>query len=179
MHALDAVATWAIPALLAGIPLWGYLRGVAVYEAFLAGAEEGLRVTVQILPYMLGILVALGVFRASGALDLVAQVALPLTGRLGFPPEVLPLMLIRPLSGSGSLAAVADLLRAHGPDSFVGRLASVMQGSTDTTFYVLSVYFGSVGVKKPRYALWSGLCGDAAGFVAALWACRWFYGGPP
>lgn len=175
---LDLLATWAVPALLAGIPLWGYVRGVPVYEAFLSGAEEGLRVTVQVLPFMLGILVALGVFRASGALDLAARAVAPATERLGLPTEVLPLLLIRPLSGSGSLAAVADLLRVHGPDSFIGRLASVMQGSTDTTFYVLSLYFGSVGVKRPRHAVWAGLCGDVAGFVAAFYACRWFYGPP-
>lgn len=176
MGIVNAISAWAIPVLLAVIPLYGWLRGVPVYEAFISGATEGLKVAWQILPFMLGILVALGIFRHSGAMDVVAAWLSPVTARLGFPAEVLPLVVIRPLSGSGSLAAVADMIRTHGPDSFVARLGSVMQGSTDTTFYVLTIYFGSVGIRRPRYALIPGLIGDAAGFVAALWACRWFWG---
>lgn len=176
MGIAETVSTWAIPALLALIPLYGYVRGVPVYESFLAGAEEGLKVAVQILPFMLGILVALGIFRHSGAMDVLAHAVGPVTAYMGYPPEVLPLMLIRPLSGSGSLAAVVDLIRTFGPDSFVARLGSVMQGSTDTTFYVISVYFGAVGVRKARYALVPGLLGDFFGFVAALWAARWYWG---
>lgn len=173
---MDLIAAWIMPAMLALIPLWGYLRGVRVYEAFIQGAEEGLRVSWQILPYMLGILTALGIFRASGAMDYVARLLRPLTDAAGFPPEVLPLMVIRPLSGSGSLAAVADLIRTFGPDSQVARLAAIMQGSTDTTFYVLTVYFGSVGIRRHRYGLIPALLGDAAGFAAALVAARWFFG---
>ncbi|MCG0237745.1 MAG: spore maturation protein [Firmicutes bacterium] len=175
MDWLNAASTWAIPGMLALIPLWAHLKGVPVFTAFVRGAEEGLRVCVQILPYMVAILVALGIFRESGALGAVARAVAPVTDWLGFPPEVLPLMVIRPLSGSGSLAAVTDLIRQHGPDSFVARLGAVMQGSTDTTFYVLTVYFGSVGVRRPRYALIPGLVGDLVGFAAALWACRWFW----
>lgn len=173
---LDQVSTWIMPAMLALIPLWGYLRGVRVYEAFIQGAEEGLRVVWQILPYMLGILTALGIFRASGAMEYLARLLRPVTDAVGFPPEVLPLMVIRPLSGSGSLAAVADLIRSFGPDAFVSRLAAIMQGSTDTTFYVLTVYFGSVGIRRYRYGLAPALIGDAAGFLAALAVARWFYG---
>lgn len=176
MSSLDLVATWIMPAMLALIPLWGYLRGVKVYEAFIEGAEEGLKVAWQILPYMLGILTALGIFRASGAMDHVAHLLRPVTDALGFPPEVLPLMVIRPLSGSGSLAAVADLIRSFGPDTFVARLAAIMQGSTDTTFYVLTVYFGSVGIRRYRYGLAPALLGDLAGFIAALAVARWFFG---
>ncbi len=173
---MDGISTWAIPAMLALIPLWGYLRGVRVYEAFVRGAEEGLRVTWQILPYMLGILTALGIFRASGAMDHVARLLRPVTDLVGFPPEVLPLMVIRPLSGSGSLAAVADLMRSFGPDTFVSRLAAIMQGSTDTTFYVLTVYFGSVGIRRYRYGLAPALFGDVVGFFSALLVARWFFG---
>lgn len=176
MNWVEAVSTWAMPAMLALIPLWGHLKGVRVYEAFISGAEEGLKVCLQVLPYMLGILVALGIFRNSGALDHLSRLVAPVTTGLGFPPEVLPLMVIRPLSGSGSLAAVADLIRQQGPDSFVARLGAVMQGSTDTTFYVLTVYFGSVGVRRIRYALVPGLVGDLVGFVAALLAARWYWG---
>lgn len=177
MAALEVLSLWALPLILAGVPLWGYLRGVPVFEAFVEGAEEGLQVAVRILPYMLGILTAIGVCRAAGAFDLLARAAAPLTGALGFPPEVLPLVVIRPLSGSGSLAAVADLMRTYGPDSFLARLGAIMQGSTDTTFYVLAVYFGSVGVRRYRYALVPALVGDVAGFLAALYLCRWYFGG--
>lgn len=176
MNWVETTSVWAIPAMLAIIPLWGYLRGVPVYEAFVSGAEEGLRIAVRILPFILGILVALGIFRASGAMDAAARALAPFTAAVGLPPEVLPLVVIRPLSGTGALAALTDLLRNHGPDSFIGRLGAVMQGSTDTTFYVLTVYFGSVGIRRPRYALIPGLLGDVAGFAAAVWVTRWFFG---
>lgn len=176
MALLQALAVWAIPFLMAAIPLCGYLRGVPVYEAFIEGAREGFELMVRILPYMVSIFVALAVFRASGALDLLARVLQPLTGTLGLPPEVLPLVLIRPLSGGGALGITAELMRQYGPDSYVGRLASTIQGSTDTTFYILTLYFGSVGVKNPRHAPVAGLAGDLAGFVAATLAVRWWFG---
>jgi len=177
VRSFDALALWLVPVLLALIPLWGQIRRVAVFDAFVEGAEEGLRIALSIFPFMVGIMVALAVFRASGAMELLARLLAPVTDRLGFPHAVLPLMLIRPLSGAGSLAATVDLLNTHGPDSFIGRLASVMQGSTDTTFYVITVYFGSVGVRRTRYAAGVGLAADLAGFIAALIACRWFFGG--
>lgn len=177
IRAFDAMAIWLVPALLALIPLWGQIKGVAVFDTFVDGAEEGLRIALKIFPFMIGIMVALAVFRASGAMDMLSRILSPVTDRLGFPHAVLPLMLIRPLSGAGSLAATVDLLKIHGPDSFVGRLASIMQGSTDTTFYVITVYFGSVGVRRTRYAAGVGLIADFAGFIAALVACRWFFGG--
>jgi spore maturation protein B len=173
---LDLVSLWAIPFLLAFIPAWGALRSVKVYDTFIEGAEEGLQVAVRIIPFLVGMMVALGIFRASGAMDVVAGWITPLAARAGLPHEVLPLMLIRPLSGSAALAVTADLLKVHGPDSWVGRLASVMQGSTDTTFYVLTVYFGSVGIRRARYAVSVGLFADLVGFAAALAACRWFFG---
>lgn len=176
MRAVELASAWAIPVLLAFIPLYGYLRGVRVYDAFIEGAREGLEVAVRILPYMVSIFVALAVFRASGALELLARLVAPLTSWLGVPPEVLPLMLIRPLSGGAALAVTAELLQRYGPDSYIGRLASTMHGSTDTTFYVLTLYFGSVGVKNPRYAVVSGVAADLAGFVAAVLAVRWWFG---
>lgn len=173
---LDTVSLWAVPFMLAFIPLFGAMRGVKVYDTFIEGAEEGLQIAIRIVPFLVGMMVALGVFRASGAMDLISGAISPLAARLGLPHEVLPLMLIRPLSGSAALAATTDLLKVHGPDSWIGRLASVMQGSTDTTFYVLTVYFGSVGIRKARYALGVGLFADLVGFAAALIACRWFFG---
>jgi len=175
MRLVDVVSLWAIPGMLALIPLWGAIRRVQVYDAFIEGAEEGLQVAVRIIPFLVGMMVALSVFRASGAMEIVARLISPVTSRLGFPTEVLPLMIVRPLSGAGALAVTADLLKTHHPDSYLGRLASIVQGSTDTTFYVLTVYFGSVGIRKTRYAASVGLLADCVGFVAALYACNWFF----
>lgn len=173
---LDLVSLWAVPFMLAFIPLWGALRGVKVYDTFIEGAEEGLQVAARIIPFLVGMMVALGVFRASGAMDLIAGAISPFAARVGLPHEILPLMLIRPLSGGAALAVTADLLKEYGPDSWIGRLASVMQGSTDTTFYVLTVYFGAVGIRRARYAAGVGLFADMVGFTCALLACRWFFG---
>jgi spore maturation protein B len=175
MSLLDTISTWTIPAMLALIPLWGYIRRVNVYDTFIEGAEEGLQVAVKIIPYLVAMMVALAVFRASGAMDLLARSINPVTSRLGFPSEILPLMIVRPMSGAGALAVTADLLKTHHPDSYIGRLASIMQGSTDTTFYVLTVYFGAVGIRKTRYAAAVGLTADVVGFLVALWACNWFF----
>ncbi len=176
MSVLDSLSLWAVPAMLALIPLWGAIRGVKVYETFVEGAQEGLEIAVKIIPYLIGMLMALSIFRASGAMEILARAISPLTSALGFPSEVLPLMIVRPLSGAGALGVTADLLKTHSPDSLIGRLASIMQGSTDTTFYVLTVYFGAVGVRKIRYAAGIGLAADVVGFLAALYACLWFFG---
>lgn len=172
---LDSVSLWAVPAMLALIPMWGVIRRVQVYDTFIEGAEEGLQVAVTIIPFLVGMMVALAVFRESGAMELLARLVNPVTSRIGFPAEVLPLMIVRPLSGAGALAVTADIMKAQHPDSYVGRLASIMQGSTDTTFYVLTVYFGAVGIRKSRYAAGVGLMSDAVGFLAALYACNWFF----
>lgn len=171
----ERVARWVIPLLVLFIPLYGHLKGVKVYEAFIEGAEEGLRMVLRIAPYMLAILVALGLFRVSGAMGLLVAGLRPVLGALGVPTEVVPLLVTRPLSGGASLGVLAEILRTSGADSFVGRLASIMQGSTDTTFYVLAVYFGSVGIRRTRYALTLGLAADFAGFLAALWISSLFF----
>jgi spore maturation protein B len=175
MSVLNSLSLWAVPAMLALIPLWGAIRGVKVYDAFVEEAEEGLQIAVKIIPFLIGMLMALSIFRASGAMELLARAVTPLTSAMGFPPEVLPLMIVRPLSGAGALGVTADLLKSHSPDSYVGRLASIMQGSTDTTFYVLTVYFGAVGIRKVRYSAAVGIAADIVGFLAALWACDWFF----
>jgi len=176
MSWLDTVSLWAIPSMLALIPLWGAIRKVKVYDTFIEGAEEGLQVAIRIVPFLVGMMVALSIFRASGAMELLAKAIDPVTSRLGFPSPILPLMIVRPLSGAGALAVTADLLKTNHPDSYIGRLASIMQGSTDTTFYVLTVYFGSVGIRKTRYAAAVGLTADVVGFLAALYVCNWFFG---
>ncbi len=163
------VSEWAIPLMLVLVPLYALLRRVEVYSVFCQGASEGLRVLLQILPGLLGMLVAVEGFRSSGAMDIAAGWLAPLLDRLGVPPEVLPLALIRSFSGSGALAYSAGLIEEYGADSFIGRLAAVMQGSTDTTFYVLAVYFGSVGIMRYRHAVGAGLLADLAAFVCSFW----------
>jgi spore maturation protein B len=173
---LDAISTWAIPLLLAGIPLLALARRVKVYPAFVEGAREGFSTSVRIIPPLVAILVALGMLRASGAMDAAAAFLAPVTGALGIPAPVLPLVLVRPLSGGAALAVVGDVLRGEGPDSYAGRLVSVMAGSTETTFYVLAVYFGAVGITRYRHALPAALLADLAGFAAAVAAVKLVFG---
>ncbi|HSN13322.1 MAG TPA: nucleoside recognition domain-containing protein [Anaeromyxobacteraceae bacterium] len=174
---LDAVSTWAIPLLLAGIPLYALLKGVKVYPAFVEGAKQGFETGVKIIPPLVAIVVALGMLRASGAMEGLAALLGPVTDPLGLPASVLPMVIIRPLSGGGALGVVGDVLRSDGPDSYAGRLVSVMAGSTETTFYVLAVYFGSVGISRYRQALPAGLLADLCGFAAAIVAVRIVFGG--
>ncbi len=176
--ALDAISTWAVPLLLAGIPAYAFARGVKVYPAFVDGAKQGFETAVRIIPALVAVIVALGLLRASGAMELVARALAPVTGPLGLPAPVLPLVIVRPLSGGGALGVVGDVFRAEGPDSYAGRLASVMAGSTETTFYVLAVYFGAVGITRYRQALPSALLADLVGFAAAVAVVRAVFGGP-
>ena len=165
---------WLIPFLMGMFLLFGYFRGVKVYEALTDGAKEGFNVAIRILPFMVAIFVAIGMFRESGALDLLSRLVSPLTSRVGFPVEALPVAFLRPLSGTGSFAVMSEII-SHAPDSFTSFLVSVLQGSTETTFYVLAVYFGSVAIRKTRYALTVGLIADAAGIVAALTVSKIFF----
>jgi spore maturation protein B len=173
---LDAVSAWAIPAVVAGVPLLALARRVKVYPAFLEGAKQGFETAVRILPPLVAILVALGMLRASGALDAATRALGPLLRPLGVPASVVPILAVRPLSGGGALGVVADVLRAEGPDSYAGRLASVMAGSTETTFYVLAVYMGAAGISRYRHALAAGLAADLAGFAAAIAVVRLVFG---
>jgi spore maturation protein B len=173
---LEAVSQWAVPLLLAGIPLYALTRKVKVYPAFLEGAREGFHVAVRIIPPLVAVLVALGMLRASGALDALAGLLAPVTSRLGLPASVLPMVIIRPFSGGAALGVVGDVLRSEGPDSYAGRLVSVMAGSTETTFYVLAVYMGSVGITRYRQALPAGLLADLAGFAASVLLVRAVFG---
>jgi spore maturation protein SpmB len=177
-HVLEAASGWILLALLVGIPVYGLARGVKVYEAFVEGAKEGFQVAVRIIPFLVAILAAVGAFRGAGAMDALARVLAPVTGPLGLPAEVLPMALVRPLSGSGSLGLLGTIFAnpALGPDSYAGRLGSVLQGSTETTFYVLSVYCGAVGIVRYRHALAAGLLADATGLVASIVIAHAFWG---
>lgn len=177
MLLLKDITVFAIPAIFLSILLIGIYREVKVYDAFVEGAKEGVGTIVKIIPSLVGLLVAIGVFRASGALDLLVYVFTPITKLIGIPSEVLPLAFLRPVSGSASLALVADMLKQYGADSFIGRLTSTMMGSTETIFYTLAVYFGAIGIKNIRYTLAAALIADVAGILGALWICRLVFGG--
>ncbi|MDQ3282416.1 MAG: spore maturation protein [Acidobacteriota bacterium] len=172
---LEAISLWAIPVLLVFIPLYGMIRKVKVYDTFVDGAKEGFDVAVKIIPFLVGILVAIGMFRGSGAMDLLIAGLRPVMTATGFPAEVFPLAILRTLSGSGSLALTTDLIKTHGPDSLIGRMAATMYGSSETTFYVLAVYFGAVGVKRTRHAVPAALIGDIVAAIATVAVCMWMF----
>jgi spore maturation protein SpmA len=170
------VSFWMIPVLIAGLVLFGWARGVRVYESVVEGAKEGFQVALRIIPYLVAILVAVAMFRASGCLDLFVLAVSPLTAPLGLPAEAVPMAVLRPLSGSGAFGVMSEILSTRGPDSYLGYLVSTMQGSTDTTFYILAVYFGAIGIKKTRHAVPAGLLADAAGIAAAVFICHLVWG---
>jgi spore maturation protein SpmB len=157
---------------------FGIIRHVRVYEVFVDGAKEGFQVAIRIIPYLVAILVAVGMFRASGAMEAMVSGLGPWTGRLGLPAEALPMALMRPLSGSGAYGILASIINdpAIGPDSYIGYLVSTFQGSTETTFYVLAVYFGAVQIRRVRHALAAALTADVAGIAAAVAVCAYLYG---
>jgi spore maturation protein SpmA len=171
-----AASSWLLPVLIAAMLSYGVAKRVPLYDTMIAGAKEGFDVAVRIIPFLVAIVVAAGMFRASGLLDAMVAAVGPLTGALGFPGEALPMAILRPLSGSGAYAVMAEIMQANGPDSRVGYLVSVLQGSTETTFYVLAVYFGAVGVSRVRHAVAAGLIADLAGVVGAVLAVRWLLG---
>ena len=166
------ISTWAIPFFLVAVPLYGAFRKVKVYESFVEGARGGVQTAVRIIPYLVAMLVAVGMLRAAGAIDMMAKALAPVLSFLRFPVEILPLAIMRPLSGSGSMGIVTELISAHGPDSFIGRLAASAYGSTETTFYVLAVYFGAVGIRKTRHAVVAGLTADVVCLATAIIVCR-------
>lgn len=173
-----AISPWIIPALVAGFLCFGLLRGVRVYERFVEGAKDGFDVAVRIIPYLVAILVAIGMLRSSGALDAIVSALGGFTSRFGLPAEALPMALLRPLSGSGAYGVMASIIGdpAIGPDSYVGYLVSTLQGSSETTFYVLAVYFGAVQVRRVRHTLVAALTADLVAVVAAVAACRYLFG---
>ena len=173
---MDLFYTMLVPIILAGVALYAAARRVDVYTALVHGAGEGLNTLMRIVPSLITLLTAVHMLRASGALELAAQLLAPLLEGLGIPPETEALMLVRPVSGSAALGVGADLIGAYGPDSYIGRVAAVMLGSTETTFYTIAVYFGAVGITKTRYAVPAALCADLAGFMAAAWAVRLCFG---
>ncbi len=173
---MEALSSLLVPVMLAGTALFAMGRKVDVYSALTHGAETGLTVMLRIIPALVGLLTAVYMFRASGAMELFGQAFAPVLELLGIPPETAPLLLIRPVSGSGALAVGTELMQQYGPDSYIGRVAAVMLGSTETTFYTIAVYFGSAGIIKTRYAIPAALAADLTGFAAAALTVRLFFG---
>ncbi|MBB6444747.1 spore maturation protein [Bacillus benzoevorans] len=168
MEIVSIISLWFIPVLIAFILLYGTYKKVPTYERFVEGGKEGIKIAFDIIPFLVGMLVAITVFRASGALEFVMSLIRPWLEAIGVPAEIAPLAIIRPISGTAALGMTSDLIASHGPDSYIGRLASVLQGSTDTTLYVLTVYFGAVGIRKMGDALKVGLLADVVGIIAAI-----------
>lgn len=173
---METISSAIVPLLISAVALVGLLRGKDIFAAFTRGAGEGLEVAARIMPSLVGMLAAIHMVRASGLLDALSHVLSPVLSVLGIPAEMAPLMLIRPLSGSGALAVGSAIIEAYGADSLLGCTAAVMLGSTETTFYTISVYFGSLGIKRTRYAIPAALCADLAGFAAASFFTRVFLG---
>jgi spore maturation protein SpmA len=175
-RSVEVTSLLAIPFILTMFPLYAAARRVPVYEEFVEGAKEGFQVAIRIIPFLVAILVAVGMFRAAGGVDLLARILSPIFQPLRFPPELLPLVLMRPLSGSGSNGIFAELVKAHGPDSIIARMGATIMGSTETTFYVIAVYFGSVAIRRTRHAVAAGLIADLAGVIASVVICRLVFG---
>ena len=172
-----AISPWIVPGLMVGFLAFGALRGVRIYEVFVEGAKEGFQVAVRIIPYLVAILVAVGMFRASGALDAMTSTLGAFTSKVGLPPEALPMAILRSLSGSGAYGVMASIINdpAIGPDSYTGYLVSTLQGSSETTFYVLAVYFGAVQVRRVRHTLVAALIADLVAVIAAVAICRYLF----
>ena len=169
---IEAISLLAIPFLIGFFPLYAFLRGVAVYEEFIEGAKEGFHVALRIFPYLVAIMVAIGVFRAAGGIDFLSHLLAPALDFIGLPSQLLPLIFVRPLSGSAAVGLFAEIVKSQGPNSFISQLAGTILGGTETTFYVLAVYFGSVAIKHSRHALAAGLIADTVGVAASLVICH-------
>lgn len=172
---LEIISAFVLPALIVGFPLYGLLKKVPVYEEFVEGAKDGFKVAITIIPYLVAILFAIGMFRASGAMDFMIEGLRPVMTWFGVPPEVLPMMVIRPLTGSGSAAIVLDMINQFGEDSILVKMVATMFGSTETTFYVIAVYFGAVNIKKTRHAIPAGLIADFVALLLSVFVVRWLF----
>ncbi|GGC99951.1 spore maturation protein [Pontibacillus salipaludis] len=168
MQWLTTVSTWMIPLIILLVLIVGTIKQVPTYETFVEGGKEGIKMAVSLIPFLLGMMVAIAIFRASGAMEAVVGLFSPLLQLVGVPSDIVPLALVRPISGTAALGMTTEIIGTHGPDSFLGRLASTMQGSTDTTLYIITVYFGAVGIKRMGDALKVGLIADFIGIIASI-----------
>ncbi|MFZ7133478.1 MAG: spore maturation protein [Eubacteriales bacterium] len=168
---IDYISSLVIPLMILIIIIYGKIKKVNMYEAFADGAKDSISTVQSVFPHLAAMLIAVGIFRSSGLMDYVINGISPVLAVLKVPKEVFPLAIMRPISGSGSMAILTDILVNHHPDSFIGKMASTMMGSTETTFYVIALYFGSVGIKKYKYAVKAALIADFTGLIASITIC--------
>jgi len=176
MEIITTFSTWAIPCFILIVLVVATVKRVPAYELFVEGGKEGVKMAISLLPFLLGMIVAITILRSSGALEAFVHVITPLLIQFGIPPEIIPLALIRPISGTAALSMTAELTNTYGADSFIGRLAATMQGSTDTTLYILTIYFGAVGITKMKYALKVGLLSDLVGIIMSIIIVKLVFG---
>lgn len=169
------LSNWMLLLFIVGIPLYAAVKKVNVFDAFIVGAKQGFETSVSLIPYLIAMMVAIGMLRASGFFTLLNQFLAPLMSFIGMPADVLPLALIRPFSGSASIGIMAELIHEHGGDSMIAKIAATMMGSTETTFYVIAVYFGSIGIRRTRHAIPVGLLADLSGVIASVLICRYLF----
>lgn len=172
---MNLLSLWALPAILLLILTMGLIKKVPIYETFTTGAKDGFKVAVNIIPYLVAIIVAISMFRASGIIEMLELTLSGILSRIHVPADVIPIMIVRSLSGSAALGVFSDIANTLGPDDYATKLSAIMVGSSETTFYVLAVYFGAVGISKLRYALLVGLLADFIGIVAAICVCNWMF----
>lgn len=172
---LNQISNFIFLSFIVGIPLYGVVKRINVFDAFVTGAKQGFETSISIVPYLVAMLVAIGMLRASGFFDLAAQFLAPLLTRVGMPSELLPLALIRPFSGSASMGIMAELIHQNGGNSFISKTAATMMGSTETTFYVIAVYFGTIGIKRTRHAIPAGLLADLTGVIVSIMICKYLF----
>ena len=172
---MNNLSLYILPLMILGILIAGMIKKVPIYEEFVEGAKDGFKVSISIIPYLIAIIVGISMFKASGAIDLVSNLIGSILAKLSVPVDIIPIMITRSLSGSATLGLFSDIVSTHGAESYVTKLAAVMVGSSETTFYVLAVYFGSIGIKKYRYALLTGIIADITGIVLAILVARWFF----
>lgn len=172
---LEIISLSIVPFMVLIILVHGYIKGIDLYNTFIEGAMEGFKTAIKIMPYLIAIFIAIGIFRASTALDIFTSLLEPIIGLVGVPKEVLPLVIIRPLSGSGALGVVRDIIANYGPDSYPGVIASIMMGSSETIFYTLSIYFGSIGVKDYKHTLKAALLAYVISIFTTILICNYFY----
>lgn len=173
---LNLISLWALPVILLTVLTFGIFKKIPLYEEFTEGAKDGFKVSVKIIPYLVAIIVGISMLRASGAIEMLASFLAPILTKFNIPADTLPLMIVRSLSGSGALGLFSDIANHLGPDAYATKLSAVMLGSSETTFYVLAVYFGAVGISKIRYALVIGLLADLVGIIAAISVCNLMFG---
>lgn len=168
-------SNWIMLAFVVGIPLYGVIKKIDVFDAFIGGAKQGFETSINILPYLIAMMVAIGMLRASGFFELLSDMLAPLLATIGMPTELVPLALIRPFSGSAATGVMAELIHEHGGNSFIAKTAATVMGSTETTFYVIAVYFGAVNIRRTRHAIPAGLMADLAGIVTSVLICRYLF----